>query len=459
MQLTVKTLKGGKFVINAEPSNTILEVKGLIERAKTELPAANMKLIHSGKVLKDPSTIEECNIKENDFVVVMVTKAKKVVANKEVAQKEAVAETPKPAAKAEEKEDAKIAATTPMDTSTTEASSNTEVTSTTPPSAAAVRTTESSDEFPAEILTNLTGMGFPEAEVKACLRAAHGNPDVAVEFLTNGIPPAVQALQQQGVSTSSYSDSSAGPLDALRNHPQFNSLRRLVQSNPQTLQAVLTQIGQQQPELLRQINNNQAAFLEMMNEPIEDEPAGAATTPASSAPTSAPTSAPVSAPSPGPGVGGNASGMLSGMSNPAQMAQMLQNMNPAELQSMAAMMGLTPEQLTATAQMISQMPPEQFQEYMNMVQTGGIPGLGELGAGGGAGGPSVIQLNEEEMAAVDRLTDMGFDRTEAAQAYLACDKNEALAANLLMDGGFGFGDDMGNGNSGNGGENDDDMYD
>jgi UV excision repair protein RAD23 len=64
---------------------------------------------------------------------------------------------------------------------------------------------------------------------------------------------------------------------------------------------------------------------------------------------------------------------------------------------------------------------------------------------------------------------MGFDRTEAAQAFLACDKNEALAANLLMDsmadgGGFGFGGggggDSGNNNSG-GGDNDegDDMYD
>ena len=30
MQLTVKTLKGGKFVVNAEPTNTILEVKGFI---------------------------------------------------------------------------------------------------------------------------------------------------------------------------------------------------------------------------------------------------------------------------------------------------------------------------------------------------------------------------------------------------------------------------------------------
>jgi UV excision repair protein RAD23 len=69
------------------------------------------------------------------------------------------------------------------------------------------------------------------------------------------------------------------------------------------------------------------------------------------------------------------------------------------------------------------------------------------------------------MAAVDRLTEMGFDRSEAAQAFLACDKNEALAANLLMDsmasGGF-FGGDGGSGNDDGGGDNNDDddnMYD
>ena len=78
-----------------------------------------------------------------------------------------------------------------------------------------------------------------------------------------------------------------------------------------------------------------------------------------------------------------------------------------------------------------------------------------MGQAGGMGGAQVLRLSEEEMAAVDRLTEMGFDRSEAAQAYLACDKNEALAANLLMDGGFGgFGgdgdDDLGGG---------DDMYD
>ena len=33
-----------------------------------------MKLIHSGKVLKDDEKIENCNIKPNDFLVVMIAK-------------------------------------------------------------------------------------------------------------------------------------------------------------------------------------------------------------------------------------------------------------------------------------------------------------------------------------------------------------------------------------------------
>merc|ERR1719198_1735373 len=60
--------------------------------------------------------------------------------------------------------------------------------------------------------------------------------------------------------------------------------------------------------------------------------------------------------------------------------------------------------------------------------------------GGGGGGPppgaNVVRLSPEDAAAVGRLTELGFGRDDVVQAYLACDKNEALAANLLMDGSF-----------------------
>lgn len=52
----------------------VLEAKGVIEATNAEFPAAQLKLIHSGKILKDESTLEEYQIKEDDFLVCMVTK-------------------------------------------------------------------------------------------------------------------------------------------------------------------------------------------------------------------------------------------------------------------------------------------------------------------------------------------------------------------------------------------------
>jgi UV excision repair protein RAD23 len=423
------------------------------------MPASSMKLIHSGKVLKDSDSVETCGIKENDFLVVMVTKPKKVAApvpapapaasapepapqpSAPVASVPAAEADPPPAAS----NDAHVPAP-PASDAVTPADSNTAETP--PPNVAAEATPEDPFATP-DMVANLTALGFPETEVRHCLRAARGNPDVAVEFLTNGIPAFITGGQDGNTDAPTLSDP---PLQALRNHPQFNDLRRLVQSNPAMLQQVLTQIGQQQPDLLREINANQAAFLELMNEPIG---ATTATTTTSAAPPPAPQQQEqrsTSATSSDTTSRSGSSSALAG-ADPVQMAQMMQNMDPGQLQMMATMMGLSPEQVQAVGRMIGQLPPDQLQEYMAQAM-------------GGSDGPSsappgqhVLRLTEDEMAAVDRLTEMGFDRSEAAQAFLACDKNEALAANLLMDGGFGFGgmdedddDVMG------GGDDDDDMY-
>mmetsp|Transcript_14747 Transcript_14747/g.16798 ORF Transcript_14747/g.16798 Transcript_14747/m.16798 type:complete len:492 (+) Transcript_14747:204-1679(+) len=490
MQLTVKTLKGEKFVVSTEPSSTVAQVKTIIEAAKAELPAANMKLIHSGKVLKDENTIESCNIKPNAFLVVMITKAKKAAAPatpKTTTATPAATESSTTTTSAPDTTATSATTSTPAVEQPTETNTTSQTTTTSSSTPAPTSTSSSSnnsstavtDSFAPELVSNLTAMGFPEAEVRACLRAAQGNPDIAVEYLMSGIPPFAQEIANAGsggsnpaaVAAPSGSNTGVGgePLALLRAHPQINQLRRLVQSNPSTLQAVLTQIGQQQPELLQEITANQELFLQIMNEPVSDE--GTSTgTPATNVP--APSSSSNPTPSRGVSAGGaggaGMAAMMEGMNNPAQMAQMIQSMNPESLQAMASAMGISPDQLSATAQLIGQMPPEDLQNYMNMAMQqdmggagGGLPGFMGGAAGGGGGAPpgsQVVRLTEEEMAAVDRLADMGFDRTEAAQAYLACDKNEALAANLLMDGGFGFGGDVDMG--GNSGGNDgDDMYD
>lgn len=271
-------------------------------------------------------------------------------------------------------------------------------------------------------------MGFPEEECRAALRAAFGNSGVAVEYLMNGIPPQVQ--QSSGGASASVSGTTGGSMDELRRHPQLNMLKRLVQENPAALGRVLEAIGQQSPQLLQAIHADQPAFLALMNEPIVEDRAESSQTPGGGL----------------PGMGG--AGAPGGMRNPAELLQMLMALPEETRGQAAASLGMTAEQLQGFTQMLSSLPPEQLQQMM-------------AGMGGGAGGAgaNVIRLTEEEMASVTRLTELGFDQQDAAAAYLACDKNEALAANLLLEGWQAGGDggdmmDMG----GDGFDGDDNMY-
>lgn len=79
MNLTIKTLQGAKFQVAAEPADTVLSVKEKCAQTK-ESEAELIKLIHSGKVLKDDQTIEGANIQEKDFLVIMISKKKKAAA-------------------------------------------------------------------------------------------------------------------------------------------------------------------------------------------------------------------------------------------------------------------------------------------------------------------------------------------------------------------------------------------
>lgn len=57
--------------------------------------------------------------------------------------------------------------------------------------AAATAASPSGDDFPTEVINNLKALGFQESEVKSCLRASNGNPNVAAEYLMNGIPSGI----------------------------------------------------------------------------------------------------------------------------------------------------------------------------------------------------------------------------------------------------------------------------
>ncbi len=188
---------------------------------------------------------------------------------------------------------------------------------------------------------------------------------------------------------------------------------------------VLESIGKQNPALLQAIHANQAGFLALMNEPIVQQAAGA---PAHQHHTHQQQD--------GYGDEGDMDTDMGagGMPNPLQLMQMLQQMPEAQRNQAAAQLGLSAEQLQQFTQMMATMSPQQLQQMM--------AGAG-AGRAGGPGAGNVIRLSEEEMASVNRLMELGFSQQDAAAAFLSCDKNEALAANLLLEGGWqgGAGDD------------------
>ncbi|RXM92530.1 UV excision repair protein RAD23-like B [Acipenser ruthenus] len=63
---------------------------------------------------------------------------------------------------------------------------------------------------------------------------------------------------------------STNPLEFLRNQPQFQQMRQIIQQNPSLLPALLQQIGRENPQLLQQISSHQEQFIQMLNEPAQE---------------------------------------------------------------------------------------------------------------------------------------------------------------------------------------------
>ncbi|XP_036594112.1 UV excision repair protein RAD23 homolog B isoform X2 [Trichosurus vulpecula] len=404
MQITLKTLQQQTFKIDINPEETVKALKEKIEseKGKDAFPVAGQKLIYAGKILNDDTALKEYKIDEKNFVVVMVTKPKA-----------AATSTPSPATT----QQSNPATTTTVSSSTAASVAQAPTpspalaptptpTSVTPtPTAAAcepIPTSAPKEEKPAEkpveapigisptssdstlgdssrsnlfedatsalvtgqsyenMVTEIMSMGYEREQVIAALRASFNNPDRAVEYLLMGIPgdresqavvdppqaastgaaqsSAVAAAAATTTATTTTTTTSGGhPLEFLRNQPQFQQMRQIIQQNPSLLPALLQQIGRENPQLLQQISQHQEHFIQMLNEPVQE--------------------------SGGQGGGGGGSG-----------------------------------------------------------------GIAEAGSGH----MNYIQVTPQEKEAIERLKALGFPEGLVIQAYFACEKNENLAANFLL---------------------------
>ncbi|XP_006631678.1 RAD23 homolog A, nucleotide excision repair protein a [Lepisosteus oculatus] len=350
MQITLKTLQQQTIQIDIDAEQTVKALKEKIEaeKGKESFPVAGQKLIYAGKILQDDTPIKDYKIDEKNFVVVMVSKTKPAPASQPPSSEPAAVSVqesgssqvpePAPAALPITPETDK-----PKEDPAAPASAQPEGTASTEPSAEAARAGDASSELVTgaeyeSMLTEIMSMGYERERVVAALRASFNNPHRAVEYLLTGIPSSpIQettppAEELAPANTAAAED--ANPLEFLREQPQFQSMRQVIQQNPSLLPALLQQLGRENPQLLQQISQHQELFIQMLNEPVGE-------------------------------------------------------------------LGEGPE--------------------------------GELGAAGDDSSPvNYIQVTPQEKEAIERLKALGFPEGLVIQAYFACEKNENLAANFLL---------------------------
>uniref|UniRef100_A0A3B4ZL76 UV excision repair protein RAD23 n=1 Tax=Stegastes partitus TaxID=144197 RepID=A0A3B4ZL76_9TELE len=166
----------------------------------------------------------------------------------------------------------------------------------------------------------------------------------------------------------------------------------------------------------------------------------------SNPPAQAPASGPTEAPSLAEGrppsslwskintISGNPLAFLRTQPQFLHMRQAIQQ-NPALLPALLQQLGRENPQLL---QQISQHQ-ELFIQMLNepVGEGGDAPEVGEMGAAGEEGAPvNYIQVTPQEKEAIERLKALGFPEALVIQAYFACEKNENLAANFLLNQGL-----------------------
>lgn len=250
------------------------------------------------------------------------------------------------------------------------------------------------------MVAKICEMGFEDQQVRKALRAAFNNPDRAVDFLFNGIPNVEDVPM---ASEQARAPASAGGADV----------------NP-SLPVV--------------------------------PPRSAESASRGSDGGTAPTSAPFNMFAPDPSrrtSGGSGSG--AGGEGPLDFLRRLPqfNLTRRAIQSNPQLLPALLEQLAVSQPNLLSLIDANQEEFQQLIQEPLSPedeaaadaelaAAGAMGRRSGSEGPprTVIHLTPQEQEQIQRLENlvgpMGLDRVAVLEAWLACDRNEELAANYLL---------------------------
>ncbi|KRY52282.1 UV excision repair protein RAD23 -like protein B, partial [Trichinella britovi] len=225
------------------------------------------------------------------------------------------------------------------------------------------------------LVNELCMMGFRKSSVVVALKMAYNNPDVAIDYLTSGVDLIRlkeridnEIAQSRTVGQDGGNEPEYDGIAQLRHNPAIKQLRLVVQRDPTMLHDVIMEIERANPNITRLIQENQEAFVQLLNERVDQN-------------------------------------------EPMKQEVQKQQQQPPQQQQQQGQQ--QPQQQRRRQQ--------QQQQHQQQEQST-------------SSGTRIfrIHLTAEERDAVDRLVAMGFSESQVIEAYFACDKNEALAANFLL---------------------------
>uniref|UniRef100_A0A3Q3KB05 UV excision repair protein RAD23 n=1 Tax=Monopterus albus TaxID=43700 RepID=A0A3Q3KB05_MONAL len=371
LTITLKTLQQQTFKIEIDPEFTVKALKEKIEadRGKDAFPAVGQKLIYAGKILNDDTLLKEYKIDEKNFVVVMVTKP-----------------TPQPAAAAAPPT-VSASAEVPF-TPTQTVSAPTPAPHSVPPPESTSPVLENTQSVKEISTLDL------DTRLKACKAPSSPHPPFIHHLFLCPISIAVST-----VTGTAYENLVSEIMSIGYEREQVVAALRASYNNPdRAVEYLLT--------LSPTLNNN--------GNQCVPSPVG-----------------PVSG-SQSPSAGGdsvsteNPLEFLRSQPQFQQMRQIIQQ-NPALLPALLQQLGRDNPQLL---QQITQHQ-ERFVQMLNEPRRGGETG-GEGAEAQGSPHTNYIQVTAQEKEAIERLKALGFPEGLVIQAYFACEKNENLAANFLL---------------------------
>lgn len=432
LEITFRTLKGSTFKLPASESDTVLDLKRKVAAMQDVSNFAGYRLIYKGKILTDDSTVTGCAISSEGFVVVMPPKK---VAAKPVkpATPPAPASVPAPAKPAQSSDVKPSSASTPssdkMDVTTSVASNIPPASSAPTPSAGAATDESSPSDAASALVTGsayeesvkrICEMGFPEDQVKQAMRAAFNNPDRAVEFIFNGIPSTPAPPPSTAATTGTETASAVQPSATAPNPTTATD-------TPAAATAAATA-----------------------------SPTSAAPTPSTQNPTGRTAGPgtpfnmfePQAAGSPTTG-GARMMGSLDFLRNMPMFAQIrrLVQANPAALPHILhhlesinpALMTLIDANHSEFTRLINE-PLREGEEVNDEAMEQLAQAVTEGGGGqmpSGVGEAGQVYVTEEEGQQIARLTELahtiGLGQGHVLETWLACNRDETLAANYLVD--------------------------